>query len=242
MAKPPTPQRVVDPQGAVLYTGEDISEGPAGVPAQRAHGVRLGVRPRRLPRPRLHRRLPAPRVRHRPAQLRRRRVGRGRAQDDRGLPHQPPGRAERDAHAHRAAGRRVPRARRSLLALLLRPDDAPRAATGGDHRPHRPAPADRVLRLDGVGGIDRPPGAQLLLHEQLAARAAGRQQADRQRRRVVGAFADRAARRDRAAVRRLRSLAASWAGTAASRPRCRSASRATSRSRRRSARARGSSS
>ena len=27
MAKPPTPQRVVDPQGAVLYTGEDISEG-----------------------------------------------------------------------------------------------------------------------------------------------------------------------------------------------------------------------
>ena len=58
--KPPTPKRVVDPQGAVLYTGGRHPEGPAGLPAQRPHGVRVGVRSRRLPRTGLHRRLPAP--------------------------------------------------------------------------------------------------------------------------------------------------------------------------------------
>ena len=47
-------------RASVVFTGDDISQGPAGLPAQRPDGVRLGVRPRRLPRARLHRRLPAP--------------------------------------------------------------------------------------------------------------------------------------------------------------------------------------
>ena len=72
-------------------------EGPAGVPAQRAHGVRVGVRPRRVSRARLHRRLPAPRVRSGQALLRRSRLGLRRAQDDRGLPHQPLRREDQDA-------------------------------------------------------------------------------------------------------------------------------------------------
>ena len=142
----------------------------------------------------------------------------------------------------RAAGRGVPAARRPLLALLLRPDDAARAAARRDHRPHRTAPADRVLRLDGVGRIDRAPGQELLLHEQLAARAARRQQADGQRRRVVGALADRCCSAGSGCCSASSAAGSSWAGTAASRPRCRSARRVTSRSRRRSARARGSSS
>ena len=59
-----------------------------------------------------------------------------------------------------------------LQRLLLRPDDRARAAPRRDHRPRRPAPADGLLRLDGVGCRDQPAGPQLLVHEQLAARAA----------------------------------------------------------------------
>ena len=154
------------------------------------------------------------------------------AQDDRGLPHQPLRQAHEDADADRAAGPGLPRARAVLQPLLLRPDDRARPAAQRDHRPHAAAPADRVLRLDGVGGVDRPPRPRLLLHQQLAARAARRQQADRRRDRVVGAVADRAAGRHRPAVRRLRALGAQ-AGLA--RPRAghavASARPATSRSR-----------
>ena len=58
----------------------------------------------------------------------------------------------------------------------------------------------------------RRPGPQLLLHEQLAARAAGRQRTERRRDRLVGDLADRAARRDRGPVRRIRALEAGLAG------------------------------
>ena len=68
------------------------------------------------------------------------------------------------------------------------------ACAEGDYRPAGGASADRVLRLDGVGGIGRAARSQLLVHEQLAARAAGWKQAYRQRDRVVGAVVDRAAR------------------------------------------------
>ena len=62
VAKPPTPQRVVDPAGAVLYTGEDISRGQQvflhnGLMEYGSvfgHGAYLS-------RPGLHRRLPAAR-------------------------------------------------------------------------------------------------------------------------------------------------------------------------------------
>ena len=63
-----------------------------------------------------------------------------------------------------------------------------------------------VLRLGGVGDLGPEAGAQLLVHEQLAPRAPGRQRADRQRRRLVGRLPDRAARGDRPPVRRLRPL------------------------------------
>ena len=90
--------------------------------------------------------------------------------------------------------------------------------------PARAAPAHRVLRLDGVGGVDEPARPRLLLHEQLAARAARGQRADRQRGRLVGAVADRAAGRHRAAVRAPSGAGgAAWAGTAASRRRSASA-------------------
>ena len=44
-----------------------------------------------------------------------------------------------------------------------------RAAAGRDHRPGADPPADRVLRLDGVGGCRGAARPQLLLHQQLAA-------------------------------------------------------------------------
>ena len=140
-------------------------QGPAGVPAQRPHGVRVGLRARRLPRPGLHRRLPAAGVEHRPARLRRSGLGLGGPPDDRGLPHQSLRRADRDAHDQPAAGGRVRDARAVLQPVLLGPGERPRPAPEGDHGPGGAAAADRVLRLDGVGRVDRPAGPQLLVHE-----------------------------------------------------------------------------
>ena len=57
-----------------------------------------------------------------------------------------------------------------------------------------------------MGRRRRAAWSQLLLHEQLAARAACRQQADRERDRLVGAVPGGAAGRNRPAVRRLRAL------------------------------------
>ena len=56
----PVPGRVVSETGQTVFTGEDILARPGGVPDLRPDGVRLDLRPRRLSRPRLHRRLPAP--------------------------------------------------------------------------------------------------------------------------------------------------------------------------------------
>ena len=75
MAHPPVPERVVDQQGRVLYTGHDISKGQQvflhnglmEYGSAFGHGAYLG--------PGLHGRLPAPRVGPRQALLRRRRVG-----------------------------------------------------------------------------------------------------------------------------------------------------------------------
>ena len=172
-------------------------EGPTGLPAQRAHGVWVGVRPRRVSRARFHRRLPAPLVGSRQALL-----------DGSGSPHEPLRRADEDAHADLCAGRRVPPARTALQPVLLRPEDRARPAREGDHRSCPAAPADRVLRVDGLGRVDGPARAQLLLHEQLAARAARRQQAHRQRRGLVSALPHRAPGRHRRALRRLWSLGA----------------------------------
>ena len=92
----------------------------------------------------------------RQARLRRRRVGLRGAPDDRGLPHQPLRQAHEDADAHRAAGRR--RSARSspyYSRFFSDPTTEHGLRPKRDHRPHAAAPADRVLRLDGVGGVDR---------------------------------------------------------------------------------------
>jgi hypothetical protein len=62
--------------------GRGRQPGPAGLPAQRLDGVRLGIRARRLPRPRLHRRLPTPLSQSRPAVRRRPGLGRGTDAED----------------------------------------------------------------------------------------------------------------------------------------------------------------
>ena len=149
-------------------------EGPTGLPTQRAHGVRLRIWPRRVPRARFHRRLPAPLLRSRQALIWRSRVGFGWAQDDHGPAHKPLRREDEDADADVCAGRRLPPPRTALQPVLLGPDDRARPARQCDHRSRRAAPADRVLRVDGVGGVDESTGPRLLLHEQLAARAARR--------------------------------------------------------------------
>ena len=108
MAKPPTPQRVVDPQGTLLYTGADIHKGQQvflhnGLMEYGSvfgHGAYLGPD---YTADYLRR---ARRLRH--EGLRRRRLRPRGAPDDRGLPHQPLRRAERDAHPDRCAGRGVP--------------------------------------------------------------------------------------------------------------------------------------
>ena len=182
---------------------------PAGLPQQRPDGVRVGLRPRRLPRARLHRRLPAPLLRSRARLLRRRVLGRGRAADDRGPAHEPLRREDGDAHLQRR--RRQPPSASSSPTTAdffsdpksehgLRPD----AITD----PTELQAADRLLRLDGLGGGGRAARPRLLVHEQLAVRAARRQQADGERDRLVGALADRAPRRHRPPLRRLRPLGA----------------------------------
>ena len=90
-----------------------------------------------------------------------------------------------DAGDRRAAlqRRRRPRLRASsstpLRGLLRRPRPSRPAARGITD----PATAatDRVLRLDGLGGRGDAARQGLLVHQQLAARAAGRQRADRRR-------------------------------------------------------------
>ena len=202
-----SPKRVDRPPGERRLHRPGRLRRPAGLPAQRAHGVRVGVRPRRLSRARLHGGLPAPGLRDRQALLRRRPVGLRGAPDDRGPAHQPLRRAHRDAAPDRRR-RRWPSggSSRTTAGSSRIPETDHGLRPEGDHRPDAAAAADRVLRLDRVGGVDEPPRPQLLVHEQLAAGAARRQQADRQRRRLVGAVADRAAGRHRRPVRRLRPL------------------------------------
>ena len=188
-AKPPLPDRVVDPQRRVLYTGEDIERGTGGLPQQRPDGVRLGLRARRLPRARLHRRLPAAR---RPTSSGGATAARGSDRAAR--------RTIEDFRTNRYDERTgtlkltAPQAEAHrrlvapLLALLLRAHVQARPAPERDHRPRRARRADGLLRLDRLGrrrGAARP---QLLLHEQLAARAARRQQADGERDRVERCF------------------------------------------------------
>ena len=206
-ASPPVPARVVDPQGQVIYTGTDVSHGQQvflnhglmEYGSAFGHGAYLGPD------------FTADYLRRSADFVRGVYGGPG---SDRAAQQ-----TMRDFRTNRYDKRTgvltltTPQAEahRRLVAYYSRYFSDPKT----DHglRPdaitnrkdlRRP---DRVLRLDGMGGLDDAAGAQLLLHQQLAAGAARREQADRERDRVVGAVADRAARRHRPAVRRVRALA-----------------------------------
>ena len=71
----------------------------------------------------------------------------------------------------------------------------------------RPAQLTAFFGWTAWAALDRAPGPRLLLHEQLAARAARGERADGERGRLERALADRAAGRHRDPVRRLRALA-----------------------------------
>ena len=179
MAHPPVPERVVDAQGRVLYTGKDISKGQQvflhnglmEYGSAFGHGAYLGPD------------FTADYLR-RSSDLVKRAYG-GNASDSAAR------RTIADFRTNRydertktltltaPPGAGLPRARAVLQPLLLRSDDRARPAAQRDHRPHAAAPADRVLRLDGVGGVGQPSRPRLLLHQQLAVGAARRQQADR---------------------------------------------------------------
>ena len=156
-AKPPVADRVSSTRaGQRPLHGARTSARPAGVPAQRPHGVRLGLRPRRLPGAGLHRRLPAALVRLRPPRLRRREVRHRGAADDRGLPHAT---ATTSAPARSRSPRRRPRRHRRLVGHYSRFFSEPTTKHGLRKKAitdrARPRAADRVLRLDGVGGLHR---------------------------------------------------------------------------------------
>ena len=207
-AHPPVPARVVDANGHVLFTGKDISHGQQvflhnGLMEYGSvfgHGAYLGPdytadylrRSSNLVRASFG----GPRLRPRRCRGRSRTCARTATTSDTGT-----------LHLHRAAGGGLPPARAATTARFFSdPTTEHGLRAGRDHRPDAAPPADRVLRLDGLGRGGEPARPQLLVHEQLAVRAAGRQQADRERDRLVGAVADRAARRDRPPVRRVRAL------------------------------------
>ena len=130
----------------------------AAVLGQGPDGVRLDLRPRRLPRARLHRRLPAPRGADRRAGVRRRHLRYRARQGDRRLQDQPVRPDDRHAHLHRRAGERVRRAGRPLHRVLRSRERLQGPASRGDHRPAprssssprtspgRPGPARRCAR------------------------------------------------------------------------------------------------
>ena len=155
MAQPPVPKQVVDPQGRVVYTGNDISKGQQvflhnglmEYGSAFGHGAYLGPD------------YTADYLR-RASDLVTRSYGgptsgsaaRRTIEDFRANRYD---KQTRHADADRGAGRRLPAARRLLQPLLLGPEDRARAAPNAITDPHAAAPADRVLRLDRVGGRRR---------------------------------------------------------------------------------------
>ena len=174
--QPPVPRTVLDDRGRVLYTGNDISQGSGGLPALRADGVRHRLRPRRLPRARLHRRLPAPRGAASCRSLRRRRGGPTARRRRRGTPGQPLRPGDRTA----ASGRR----RRPAFRLRADPSAPTETAstTGGRDGTGcgpTPSPIADASCAGSTGfiawtawtAIGAAARQDVLLHQQLAAEA-----------------------------------------------------------------------
>ena len=220
------------PAGTTLFTGSDIAEGQQvflnnglmEYGSAFGHGAYLGPDYtadylRRV-------------VGHRPRSRTAARLGRGRAEDDRGHAHEPLRLEDRHAALQRAPqAARLPRARPVLQRVLLRPQDRPRSAARTRSRDPKQlrqltaffawtawaAAANRpghdysyTNNWPSEPRVDNTPTANVIVWSVLSLIA------------LLGGIG--------AAVRRLRPLGrAARAGTGASRRRCRSARPATSR-------------
>ena len=208
-AQPPVPETVVDRAGRSSSPAR-TSRGPAGLPAQRADGVRLGVRPRRLPRAGLHRRLPAPRRRTSSSA----RYG-GRASDAAARRTVADFRTQPLRRAHRHADASAPRRRGAFRGSC-----PTTAASSPSRRPgtacaRTRSPIRRELRQltaffawTAWAASTNRPGHDYSYTNNWPPEPRVDNTADGERDRLVGAVADRAARRHRHAVRRLRALGA----------------------------------
>ena len=210
---PPIPDRVVDPSGRVVFTGDDIRDGPEGLPPSRPHGVRLDLRPRRLPRPGLHRRLPAPLLGDRPRPARRQRLRLRPPGDDRPVPDQP---------LRRRTRRRSPLSAQQASAFAqLERHYSDFFSTDTTRYGLRPKPVDDPEEIHQLTSFfawsawaasTRRPGHNYSYTNNWPPEDQVGNDAQRQRDRLVGDLADRPARRDRGPVRRLRALADGLAG------------------------------
>ena len=170
---------------------------PGGLPAQRPHGVRQRLRPRRLPGPGLHRRLPAPLYRQHAAPVRVDRIGGsgGPHAADRGGRHQRPQdeplrRGDRHAALHGRPGRRLRASSSATTRPTSRePSTQLRPAARGDHRPGELRQLTAFFAWTAWAAAAQRPGQQLLLHQQLAAGAGVGNTADRRRARLERAVA-----------------------------------------------------
>ena len=202
---------------STVYTGDDVRDGPEGLPAPRPHGVRLDLRPRRLPRARTSPPTTCTAPRHRCAISSAARGSDSARQET--IDQFQTNRYDSDTKTLPLIGPAGARVRPAASGTTRDFFDSPTTRYG-----LRPRPIDDPEQIhqltaffawSSLGGIDPAPGPQLLLHEQLAARGAGREHAERRRPRLVGDLADRAARRHRDPVRGLRALEAGLAGARA---------------------------
>ena len=188
---PPVAQRTVDPQGKVLYTRDDVRKGQDvflrnGLMEYGSifgHGAYLGPD---YTADYLHR-----------AALAVRRDYGGPRSDRARLRTVADFQADRyDGDTHTltytaAQADAFGELERHYLRVFSSPRPV-RPSPRRDHRSRQGPPADGVLRMDRVGGVRPPTRPRLLVHQQLAARDAGRQRADRGRARVERPLADRA--------------------------------------------------
>ena len=182
-ASMPQPEKVVTANGEVLFTGADITAGQELFLARGlmeygsvvGHGAYLGPD------------YTADYLRRATdfveTQLRRVRHRRTAPGGDLRVPHQPVRRGHRDPDLHRRRRPGPSRPTPSTTAEFFGADSSRNGLVPNViSDPAQVRQLTGVLRLDRVDGGGRPARPDLLVHQQLAARAAGRQQPDRQTR------------------------------------------------------------
>ena len=206
-ASMPSRRRSSRANGEVLFTGEDITAGPGAVPGPGTDGVRVGGRATApTSGPTTPRTTCAARRTSWTTQLRES----GTAEPRQAVISE--FRTNRYDEATKTLtftdnqARAFEATTQHYATVLRRGLQPERAGPERDQRPGADPPAHGVLRLDRVGVGGRTARPQLLLHQQLAGRAPGRQQPDGRRDGVERPVARRAARRHRHPVRRLRPL------------------------------------